>query len=90
VPTGAVGQFNIVNVTEARSGVVRFAGYATERFATNEAFHLRVTPKRDLTAVSFLARLDVAGTIAGAALHKDHLPARAGLHDSRSGALLSK
>jgi hypothetical protein len=90
LPTAASGQFNVVNTGSVAAGVIRFAGYATERFATTEAFHLRVRPKRDLSQVSFVARLDAVGTMTGASLNKSRLLAGPGLREASSGRVLRR
>lgn len=90
VPSGIDAQFNIVNTDGAAKGVIRFAGFATEKFVSNEAFRLTVKPKRQLGTVNFATRLDVAGGTNGVALRESNLQAATGLRDAQSGALVEK
>lgn len=89
VPSGSDAQFNIVNTDGAAQGVIRFAAFATEKFASNEAFRLTVKPRRQLSTVNFTTQLEVAGGTDGVALRESNLQASKGLRDALSGALIS-
>lgn len=88
VPTGIDGQFHIVNAENAREGVIRFAGFATEKFVGDEAFRITIKPLRPLSSIRFGTQLEVAGGTDGVALREEQLVAGSGLRDAKTGALI--
>ncbi len=85
-PEGVDGEMHLVNA-EPDAGRIRFAAFATEDFATTEAFRFVVRPTGSLAAMRLGASLDVAGIVGGAALEAAQLNAADGVRD-RLGRLI--
>lgn len=85
-PTVPEGEVHIVNSSEAGAGSIRFAAYAPDQFATDEAFTMVVKPLRG-GLPNLVVKLDVAGTEDGKALDGTLLRASSGVRDTH-GRLL--
>ena len=89
-PTGSTGEFRIVNSTELASGVVRFAGFATEHFTDTEAFRLEGHFKPGKLTANLVGKLDVAGETSGAAIKASALKASNALYDMYSNVVVAR
>jgi hypothetical protein len=71
----------LVNASAA-PGLLRFGGFAAEKFAGNTAVTLIVRPIKPLEQANLLASLDVAGEPDGTAIQKPLMPAQKGYYTS--------
>ncbi|HRN54182.1 MAG TPA: hypothetical protein PK788_11840 [Gemmatimonadaceae bacterium] len=81
-PSGGEGEMHLIN-PEVSAGQIRFAAYATERFASDEAFRFTVRPLVMRADANLRAELTVGGAVSGAALEAEKLLASDGVRDSR-------
>ena len=89
-PTGASGEFRIVNAAAAADGVIRFAGFATENFSTTEAFRIVGHFKPGKVPVNLVGKLDVAGETTGSAIRASSLLASNAVRDFYSGMVVGR
>jgi hypothetical protein len=69
----------LVNAS-AGAGLVRFAGFAEERFGSTAAVHLVVKPLKSLDLANIVVSLDVVGQATGIAVSKEKIVATRGLY----------
>lgn len=81
-PSGAEGEMHLIN-PEVSAGRIRFAAYATEQFASDEAFRFTVRPLVTRADANLRAHLTVGGAVSGAALEAEKLLASDGVRDIR-------
>jgi hypothetical protein len=89
-PTAVAGEFRIVNGTDMAKGSLRFAGFATERFSTVEAFRIVGNFKPGNVPTNLLGRLDVAGETTGSAIRASNLMASNAVLDAYSGMAIAR
>lgn len=86
--SGLDGEMRIVN-PQPENGSIRFAAFATESFASDEAFRFTVRPRGDLASMRLRASLGVAGVLGGAAIEAAQLREADGVRDAQ-GRLVSR
>ena len=89
-PTGTSGEFRVVNAADAATGTVRFAGFATEKFSTTEAFRLVGVFKPGKVPVNIVGKLDVAGETTGSSIRASALKASNAVLDLYSGLAVAR
>jgi hypothetical protein len=81
-PEAGAGEFRVVNADAAGTGRIRFAAFATQAFATTEAFRIVARLHGGLQAVNLAGVIDLAGEVAGNAIRADRLRASEGIRDA--------
>jgi hypothetical protein len=86
-PASADGEFRIVNSEEAAGGVIRFAGFAPERFESNLVLTIIVSGSRAPLPSELSATLDVVGNADGAAFPVEGLQPSEGIRNPDGSAI---
>jgi hypothetical protein len=81
VPASDDGEFRIVNQEDAAAGVIRFAGFAPERFQSNLVLTIVVAGSRAPLASELSATLEVVGNADGAAFPVEVLQPSEGIRN---------
>jgi len=87
-PDNADGEFRIANKNDATTGKLRFAAFATEKFASTEILTVKGHLKSATAIANFDATLDLAGETKGTSVAGARLQRANGVRNALTGDLV--
>lgn len=88
-PENGEGEFRIVNAEGAATGMLRFAGFATQAMSSTEAFRIVGRLKGGVAALKLEGSLDVVGEVGGTQILASSLLRSTGVFDATTNVQLA-